>query len=210
MVVVAGRPFIEWPLMQLRDAGFESVVLCTGYRGDVVRDHLGDGAALGLEISYSDDGPRPLGTLGALSAARHLLGEDVPVLYADTVLAVEFSSVVLAHSVSSAAVTMTVIKDLGRWNAANCVVDDGYVTAYAKDPPPPGAGWVDYGFLVLDRDVIPREQMPGAGDLAPLLGELATAGRVTAFPVAEPFREIGTPEALAETEAFLRRRAAAG
>ena len=41
----------------------------------MIREHVGDGSRYGLEVAYSFDGQRLLGTAGALRHARHLLGD---------------------------------------------------------------------------------------------------------------------------------------
>ncbi len=214
MLPVAGRPFIEWPLRQLRTNGFRQVVICVGYHGEVIRDHLGTGASLGLEIAYSDDGAEPLGTLGAIRAALPLLGDRVPVLYADTYLEVEFAAVVRSQAAEAvrhtASMTMTVIKDAGRWGAANCIVRDDHVVAYSKTPPPANAEWLDYGFSVIEREALEYDDDVVPADLTAMVGRLAQLGAIRAWPVDEPFREIGTPSALAATDAILRERQAIG
>ena len=43
LVEVSGRPFIDHQLELLRDNGIRRVVLCVGYLGEMLRDHLGDG-----------------------------------------------------------------------------------------------------------------------------------------------------------------------
>ena len=59
---VAGRPFIDWQLRYLAGQGVADVVLCTGYLGEQIEQHVGDGAAFGLRVRYSPDGPKLLGT----------------------------------------------------------------------------------------------------------------------------------------------------
>src|SRR5690349_20051403 len=65
LVEVAGHPFIDHQLALLRRHGIGRVVLCLGYRGKQVEAYLGDGSAHGLELRYSYDGDRLLGTGGA-------------------------------------------------------------------------------------------------------------------------------------------------
>src|SRR5438128_6391350 len=69
LVEVAGKPFIDHQLALLRRNGIRRVVLCLGYLGEQVQEHLGDGAALDMELQYSFDGERLLGTGGAIQHA---------------------------------------------------------------------------------------------------------------------------------------------
>ena len=203
MLQVAGRPFIDWPLQQLRSQGFLEVVLLVGYRGEVLREHVGDGSRFGLRVAYSDDGPTQAGTLGAIRQALPLLGDTVPVLYGDTYLDLDFPAVVQAHRRSDAAMTMAVMKNDGEWDTSNAVVSGDRVIAYGKNPRPPGAAWIDYGFSVVNAASVAASV---DADLADLAAGLSAAGLVAAFPAKKRFYEIGTPKALDETDRFLRSR----
>ena len=80
LVEVAGQPFLAHQLRLLHGAGVRKVVLCVGYRGEMIEEEFGDGAAFGIELKYSFDGPNLLGTGGAIKKALPLLGERFLVL----------------------------------------------------------------------------------------------------------------------------------
>src|SRR3977135_1163683 len=75
LIPVAGQPFLSHQLRLLQRAGVRKVVLCVGYRGEMIEQEFGDGRSLGMELSYSFDGPELLGTGGALKKALPLLGQ---------------------------------------------------------------------------------------------------------------------------------------
>src|SRR3954471_4703933 len=75
LVLVAGEPFIAHQLRLLRRERIERVVLCVGHLGEMIRDFVGDGSRFALNVSYSFDGERLLGTGGALRHALPLLGD---------------------------------------------------------------------------------------------------------------------------------------
>src|SRR5437763_12304314 len=62
LVELAGKPFIDHQLSLLRRNGIRRVVLCLGYLGEQVEQHLGDGSRLGMELRYSYDGDTLMGT----------------------------------------------------------------------------------------------------------------------------------------------------
>ena len=53
MVQVGGKPFLEYQINQLREHGFDRVLLLLGYLPEVVRDYFGDGRRWGVSIEYS-------------------------------------------------------------------------------------------------------------------------------------------------------------
>lgn len=71
-----GVPIIEIVVRQLVEQGFNRVVVCVGYLGEMIEFVLGDGSRLGTSIEYVyEEGP--LGTAGALTLVpdlpRHVL-----------------------------------------------------------------------------------------------------------------------------------------
>ena len=63
--------------MALRAQGIEQIVLSVGHLEDQIREKIGDGGRFGLLIHYVSDGPRLLGTGGALKRAEGLLERSV-------------------------------------------------------------------------------------------------------------------------------------
>ena len=100
---------------------------------------------------------------------------------------------------------MTVLRNKGRWDTSNVVFDDGTVERYDKRNPSPEMEWIDYGLGGLEAGVV---DAAGAGerDLAVLYSALAERGQLFGYEATERFYEIGTPAALAETDAFLGAR----
>src|SRR5580693_8127600 len=80
LLEVAGEPFLLHQLRLLAAHGAREIVLCVGYRGELIESRIG-GQQFGMRIRYSFDGPGLDGTLGALRRARPLLGERFLVLY---------------------------------------------------------------------------------------------------------------------------------
>ena len=76
LVPVAGKPLIAYHLESLARAGVTQIVINLAYRGSQIRDALGDGAAYGVSISYSDEGPEPIETGGGIFKALPLLGPE--------------------------------------------------------------------------------------------------------------------------------------
>jgi len=90
LVPVAGKPFLAHQLELLRARGIKRIVLCIGYLGEMIQKDFGDGSAYGVHLDYSFDGPKLLGTGGALKRALPKLGNEFFVLYGDSYLPIEY------------------------------------------------------------------------------------------------------------------------
>jgi N-acetyl-alpha-D-muramate 1-phosphate uridylyltransferase len=207
LVPVAGRPFLDHKLDGLAAAGFTDVVLLVGHRGDRIDAHVGNGSRYALSVRVVDDGGELLGTGGAVQRALAVLPDAFWVTYGDSLLDFDVTAAEARFAASGALGLMTVLRNHDRYGPSNVVLDgagDGArVAAYAKDPVPRGADCIDYGMLILTGAAF-DPPTPVPFDLAAVVGPLAARGALAAFEVARRFHDIGTPEAFAETEAFLR------
>jgi hypothetical protein len=84
LVEVAGRPFLEHQLDLLKQNSIAELILCVGYLGEMIEQRCGDGAAFGVPIRCSFDGPILLGTGGVIKRASALLLDAFFVLYGDS------------------------------------------------------------------------------------------------------------------------------
>lgn len=208
LVEVAGRPFIDHQLALLRRAGVRKVVLCLGHLGELVRDHLGDGSAHGLELHYSHDGPCLLGTGGALRRAAPLLGELFWVLYGDSYLEVDYRAVLAALPPRPCLGLMTVVRNRDRWDRSNAVFRGGRVLRYDKRDASADMEHIDYGLSLVRAPALGFLPPERPSDLADLYADMAERGQLAGYEWAERFYEIGSPTGLAETRAYLEERAA--
>jgi N-acetyl-alpha-D-muramate 1-phosphate uridylyltransferase len=202
LLPVAGRPFVFHQLELLRRYGARRIVLCVGYLGEEIERVVGDGDELELEVLYAYDPPDLAGTAGAVRGALHLLGEEFLVLYGDTYLRIDYLDVQRAFRESGMPALMTVLRNEGRWDTSNVVFEDGLVKVYDKQHLTPDMHWIDYGLGMLSAAAL---DVTGDADLAAVYRELAQRGQLAGYEATERFYEIGTPDALSETESFLAR-----
>src|SRR5262249_11294290 len=123
LIELAGEPFIAHQLRLLHRENIQRVVLCLGFLGEMVRELVKDGARFGLEVGYSFDGDKLLGTGGALKQALPQLGEVFFVLYGDSYLDVALKPIYEAFDVSGGPALMTVFCNEGRWDTSNVLFD---------------------------------------------------------------------------------------
>jgi MurNAc alpha-1-phosphate uridylyltransferase len=205
LVAVAGRPFVTWQLEYLRKQGASRVVLCVGYLGEQIEAEVGDGSAYGLEVRYSWDGPKLLGTGGALRRALPLLGDRFFVFYGDSYLPVDFRAVERSFLESGRPALMTVLQNHDRWDKSNVLFQQGRIEEYNKQSPRPEMRHIDYGLGILSASLIADRPPDSVFDLAEVYHGLSLRGELAGFEVFERFYEIGSPTGLQETDEFLTR-----
>tara|TARA_B100000029_G_scaffold436743_1_gene451502 strand:- start:994 stop:1743 length:750 start_codon:yes stop_codon:yes gene_type:complete len=75
MLLVEGRPILEHIITGLQEAGISEFCLITGWKAEVIEGHFGDGADLGVSITYARQLVQD-GTGKAPELAKEFVGDD--------------------------------------------------------------------------------------------------------------------------------------
>ncbi len=204
MVAIAGQPFLTYLLEQVRAAGCTDVVLCIGYRGQVIVDHFGDGSAYGLRLRYSQE-EQLRGTAGALAQACPLLPPGpFFVLNGDSYCPVDFVALQAHHGAHHAQATIVAshVPDASSYGRLVIGADDAIV-AFEEKGQAAGPSAVNAGVYLLEATMLalipPDQPYSLERDLFPRL----TGCGLYAFRQAAGFLDIGTPATLAAAQTLL-------
>jgi NDP-sugar pyrophosphorylase family protein len=205
LVEVAGEPFFSHQIRLLKSAGLTRLVACVGYLGEQVAERYGDGSKWGVRIEYSFDGPRLLGTGGALIRALPLLGEAFYVLYGDSYLPIDYLAVGRSFLKSGKLGLMTVYENSERYDASNVWFQGGEIRAYDKKSRLPTMRHIDYGLGLFRRaafDGFPTDEFV---DLSDVQKALLERGQLAGFEMTQRFYEVGSHAGLGELDRFLKK-----
>lgn len=111
LVVVGGRPLIDYALDCVANAGIRRVVINLHHLGHLIRDHVGDGSRFGLQVDYSVEEVLQETGGGIRDARPFLEGSPFVTLNADTIVDADLRGLAEAHARSGALATMLLRKD---------------------------------------------------------------------------------------------------
>jgi NDP-sugar pyrophosphorylase family protein len=195
-VPVAGRSLVERVLDWLRLQGVTDLVLNLHHKPETITGIVGDGAHLGMRVRYSWEHPI-LGSAGGPRRALPLHEADpCQIRNGATLCEVDLAPLVAAHARTGALATLVVVRNTApdRYNGI-VLGEDGAV----RDFVPKGRAadsWHFVGVQVVNAaafaslaDGVPAETIAG------LYRELVTTqpGSLRAWPVDQPFVDVGTP-----------------
>ena len=196
LAAVAGRPFLELLLRQLRRHGYSRVVMAVGYQRERIRTHFGD-EAMGMRLVYSEE-TIPLGTGGALRNAQELFeSELVLVMNGDSYTDLDLNRFLEEHVARKAEVSVAVVPADGRVDCGSVFADAaGRLTGFAEKAEGSGAPYLNAGIYLLPTALL--SEIP-AGQQVSLERELLAGwlreGRAIRVYVGEgACVDIGTPE----------------
>lgn len=205
LIAVQGEPLIERHLRALVAAGVVDVVINLGWLGDRIREQLGDGAAFGARIQYSDEGWPAFETGGGVFNALPLLGTD-PFLLVNADVWTDYPLdrlVDKARQLPAADLAHLVLVPNPSHNLKG---DFGLAGDRVVAEP---RGYTFSGLSVQRPELfasVPASQKGQAFPLLPLWREALVTGRLGGEAFNGQWSDVGTPERLQQLEQHLQQQ----
>lgn len=193
LLEVAGRSLIEHQILRLAAAGIRRVVVNLAWKGEMIRAALGDGAALGVAIDYSEEPEGALDSGGGIVQAMQRF-DDARFIVAngDVYTDLDFRRLVLGDEDLA---RLVLVPNPAHHTAGDFALADGRVSDAE------GERLTFSGIGVYRRELF-RDRRPGRFPLAPILYQAAASGRVAGIRHDGLWWDVGTPQRL---EALQRR-----
>ena len=196
---VGGRPFLEYLICQLREQQVERVLLLTGYYGEKIRDHFGDGTGHGVQIDYSS-GPAEWDTGRRIWEARMMLDGRFLLLYSDNYVPVNIGKLLSVHSASLSAVTLL----LHQKQNGNVRLDgDGGVEVYDSTRSTFGLNYVEIGYMIIERDRVLGAYGVSDVSFSQILEKLVKGEQVAGLVSGDSYHSISDLDRLKLAEQYL-------
>ncbi len=207
MIEIHGKPFLEYQIEQLREQGFERILLLLGYLPEVVRDYCGDGRRWGVKISYSISAVEDE-TGRRIQLAAPFLDPYFLLLYCDNYWPMQIEKMWRRFVDADALAMITVYTNRDGYTRNSVQVDhEGYVTVYDKSCMSPNLQGVEISYAILNKTALCLLPDPDANVLLEesLYPQLAQRRQLLAYVTDHRYYSVGAFHRLPLTEAFLAR-----
>lgn len=195
---IAGRPFLDWLLDDLRDHGIARAILATGFGSEQIEDRYRDGHP-GLTIDVSRE-TEPLGTGGALRlACDRTVTSHVLAVNGDTFAAWSPERLSLVAARRRAPVTLG-LKRVTNTDRYGSVTMDGDTVVGFREKHAMAEGLVNSGLYLLETAAMPWPPRSAFSFERDVLEPACVRGLLAGAVLDGPFIDIGIPEALAEAQ----------
>jgi NDP-sugar pyrophosphorylase family protein len=206
LVPIMNQPLLWHLIMRVKAAGIHEIALNLHYRAGQIRDWLGHGGHLGVDVTYSEEAEL-LGSAGGVRRIRDFFGhEPALIIHGDILFDVDLATVIQYHLSRSAQATLVLHPAYQRYNYGTIRVNArGEIGQFVNQP----ASWVSgplidtvfTGVQILAPEVvsaIPQGCVASlATDVYPDL--LASSARFYGYLMHGYWSDIGTPGRYWET-----------
>jgi len=153
LIPIKNTPIIVWQLKYLKQFGITEVIICTGYKQEMIENYL-DMKKIGMKIKFSIE-KSPLGTGGAIKKAAKMINErSFFVINGDTITNIDLKK--LAKKENSIA-SIELRTQFGILETHN-----DKITKF-KEKKPISDLWMNAGIYHLQKDIL--RDLPNKGDI---------------------------------------------
>ncbi len=153
LIPIKNVPIIEWQLKYLKKFGINEVIICTGYKQEMIENYL-DTKKLGITIRYSIE-KSPLGTGGAIKkAAKKIKDKSFLVINGDTITNIDLKKLSKKDNAIAAIELRTKFGILE--------TDDDKITKF-KEKKEISDLWMNAGIYHLQTKIL--KDLPNKGDI---------------------------------------------
>lgn len=194
MLPVGGKPMLEHIVERAKAEGFRRFVFAVHYLGSMIESHFRDGSRWSVEIEYVRESS-PLGTAGAIGLLSPR--PDIPFVVSngDVLTNIRYGEMLDFHAQHGAAATMAV--RLHEWQHPFGVVRTDGVEIVGFEEKPISRTHVNAGIYVLDPGALDAVNPGERCDMPTVFERLQErAARTIAYPVYEPWVDLGQPDTL--------------
>lgn len=107
MLHVGGKPILQTIVEKFVSNGFVNIVMCVGYKSNVIQDFFKDGSRFGANIEYVFENKR-MGTAGALTLLQNKPNQPFFVMNGDILTNINFEHLFEFHTNNNSMATMCV------------------------------------------------------------------------------------------------------
>jgi dTDP-glucose pyrophosphorylase len=199
MLSVAGKPMLEHIIERAKLEGFSHFVLAIHYLGHMVEGYFADGERLGVRIDYLRE-QTPLGTAGALGLLNPRPEAAFVVTNGDVITDIRYGELLDFHIRQNAAATMAV--RVHEWQHPFGVVQTQGVEIIGFEEKPVARSHINAGVYALHPDALNLLSGDTHCDMPTLFERLqAESKRTVAYPMHEPWLDVGRPDDLVAVRA---------
>jgi D-glycero-alpha-D-manno-heptose 1-phosphate guanylyltransferase len=154
MAPVAGKPFLEYLLLQLKSFDVHDIILSVGYKKDSIISFFSNGSKWDINITYVPENV-PLGTGGAIQEALRFIDDEyILVLNGDSYINVDITQYIHWHFQKrcKASIVITKMDDTSRYGTVELDREDR-INNFIEKEKSKEPGWINAGVYLFHRSV---------------------------------------------------------
>jgi len=206
LIEINNIPFVLHQLNLFQQNGLNHVHFCLGYLGEMVKNVVDNSIfSKTMNITYSYDGVKLLGTGGAIKNALPFVANEFFVTYGDSYLDINYKSIEtrFIESASDKSGLMSVYYNSDKFDTSNAIFENNKIVLYSKKQKTIHMKYIDYGLGILRKSHFQEYNIQTNFDLSDIYEKLALTGELIGYESQKRFYEIGSLNGIKDLTKYL-------
>ncbi len=203
MIMICGKPVLQWQIECFSRQGITDFILTVGYKREIIQDYFGDGSGFGVSIQYIVE-EIPLGTAGALFYLKKCVSEDFVLINGDLIFDIDVVRFYQFHLQHKGLATILTHPNSHPYDSGIIETDpSGRIMKWLhkEDERTWYKNQVNSGIHILSTQLLQTIDEPRKMDLdRDLLQPLVGHGLLFAYSSPEYIMDMGTPDRFLQVE----------
>ena len=194
------KTFIFHQIKYFQKKGIKNFLILIGHDGEKIKKQISKYKFSYLNVDFSHDGKKNIGTGGALKKAKSKLFKNFFLIYGDTFPQINILKLKEAHLKKTSKFTMCIYRNNDKYDKSNIILKNKKISKYSKSLT--NAKYIDYGVSMLNKSII-LSSKKSSFDLKNIINQLLTKNLLNYFIVKKRFYEIGSFEGIKQFKSFI-------
>jgi len=208
LIPINDAPFVMHQLALLKKSGFKNVHFCLGYLGQLVEDAILQSEYINsINITFSYDGDKLLGTGGAVRKILNELPDNFFITYGDSYLDIDYKEIenyFNRNKKNDTTSLMTVFKNEGKWDTSNVIFENNKILLYSKRIKDPKMQYIDYGLGILAKNNFKGFPENENFDIAEIYEKLSIDKNLLGLETIRRFYEVGSFSGIEDISNYIK------
>lgn len=153
LLPLCGVPLIQRTILTLKDAGITDMIVIVGFKGDSVKNHLGDGSKYGVKINYATNGEYERENATSILKAEKIVNEKFLLVMGDHIFTPNVIKGILKVKGDLVIATDSNPRYIDVGEATKVLIEAGEIKDIGKDLTEFNA--VDTGIFLCSKQIFP-------------------------------------------------------
>lgn len=195
-------PFLKYQLDYLSKNGVENILMCLGYKNQIIKSYLKKNKRDNLKINFSTE-KKTLGTGGSLILAKKKLQNVFVLIYGDSLLDINLKKIIRNFKNSNKSLIILKKNDEKLIKSNIKIKNKSFI--YNKQNPDNSYKYIDYGLMILNKSVLNGFRANKYLDFSEILDSMIKNKAIDYKITKKNFYEIGTKFGIKRTENYIKK-----
>lgn len=204
LVKIKNKSFLEWQIEYLIKQKVKKITFCVGYKHKLISNLLYKKNYKNLEIDFSYDGKKLLGTGGAIKKAIKKFDDSFFILYGDSFVQCNLQKFYDNFKKNKKVPLMGIYKNNNKYDKSNVKLKKDGTIVYNKKISNHKFDYIDYGISIMNKKNFENINKK-IFDLSVIQSSLSKNNQLRGYKIKKKFFEIGSLDGINNFKKFLKK-----